>query len=224
MKKNKMMRLASLLLVMVLMTTCVIGGTFAKYTSTATSSDTARVANWGFEAVSMDLTGLFATTYETHTDGFTGDTVISANTTDLIAPGTSGFDTFQFAYDQSAGINAPEVAYTFEVSTEGSSCAQSIQDNNNIVWALDHGTYGTWTQLIASIKALSGDASGSKDYAPGNLPEAFSKDDNVHTVSWMWLFETTGDAAQDETDTAMGNANELAEVELVITITATKIN
>ena len=47
MKKNRMMRLASILLVATLMSTCTISGTFAKYVTTASGSDTARVAKWG---------------------------------------------------------------------------------------------------------------------------------------------------------------------------------
>lgn len=44
MRKNRMMRAASALLVAVLMTTCTISGTFAKYVTSADSTDTARVA------------------------------------------------------------------------------------------------------------------------------------------------------------------------------------
>jgi hypothetical protein len=47
MKKNKMMRLASGLLVTTLLTTSIISGTFAKYTTQDSASDTARVAKWG---------------------------------------------------------------------------------------------------------------------------------------------------------------------------------
>lgn len=49
MKKNKMMRLASCLLVAILLTTSVISGTFAKYTTSSTGTDSARVATWGFQ-------------------------------------------------------------------------------------------------------------------------------------------------------------------------------
>lgn len=49
MKKNRMLRLASALLILTLLTTSVIGGTFAKYVSTGSVSDTARVAKWGVE-------------------------------------------------------------------------------------------------------------------------------------------------------------------------------
>ena len=102
MKKNRMMRLASILLVLVLMTSSVVGGTFAKYTTSATSEDSARVANWGFERTnSMDLTNLFLGSY---------DNVASNNGDDVIAPGTSGSTSFQFAYDETNGT-APEVAY-----------------------------------------------------------------------------------------------------------------
>ena len=43
MKKNKMMRLASFLLIAVLLTTSVISGTFAKYVTTDAQWDSARV-------------------------------------------------------------------------------------------------------------------------------------------------------------------------------------
>lgn len=49
MKKNRMLRMASALLILTLLTTSVIGGTFAKYVSEGSVSDTARVAKWGVE-------------------------------------------------------------------------------------------------------------------------------------------------------------------------------
>ena len=45
MKKNKAMRLASALMVLTLLTTCVISSTFAKYTTSANGEDSARVAS-----------------------------------------------------------------------------------------------------------------------------------------------------------------------------------
>ena len=81
MRKNKMMRLASALLVAVLLTTCAISGTFAKYVTTESGSDTARVAKWG---VSITATG------ETFAESY-GDTVVSSETdVNVVAPGTSG--------------------------------------------------------------------------------------------------------------------------------------
>ena len=58
MKKNKMMRLASVLLVLTLLSTSVISGTFAKYITTDSANDSARVAKWGVVAsVKGDLFG-----------------------------------------------------------------------------------------------------------------------------------------------------------------------
>lgn len=232
MKKNKMMRLASLLLVMVLMTTCIIGGTFAKYTTSVTSSDSARVAYWGFQSAnSMNLTGLFKDAY----DG----TVDSVDGKDVIAPGTSGSTTFAFAWDEETtawdgakvNVTGPEVAYEFTVAVE-ENCDALIKANPNIQWQLDENGYGTWDEMIADIKALSGDASGTHEYAPNTLPTAFTAADTVHTISWQWIFETadvngTEDnemAIQDAADTAMGNAAELDDCSITITITATQVD
>ena len=213
MKKNVMMRVASALLVAVLMTTCAISGTFAKYTTTVSSSDGARVANWGFERTNtMDLSNLFLGTYED------GD-VKSQDGKDVIAPGAEGKATFSFAYDEKNGSDGPEVAYTFTVDVQ-ESCAQAIKENENIQWKLDAGEWGTWDAMVAAIKALSGEADGSKDYAANTLPDAFGTADTVHTISWQWIFNTS-DAADIE-DTDMGNADTLANCSIQITITATQ--
>lgn len=217
MRKNKMMRAASGLLVAVLLSTCAISGTFAKYTTSANGTDSARVAKWGFTGGStITISDLFKNTYDT--------TVKSS--TDVIAPGTTGSAEFGFTYGGDGSVTAPEVAYTFNVSTDGSSCDQPIQDNANIQWKLDKGEWGTWDQLIEAIKALDGNNLNDR-YEPNTLPTAFNTPGaNKHTVSWQWLFDTSGEGegSQDTTDTDMGNANKLAEVKLKITVTATQID
>ena len=217
MKKNKMMRAASALMVAVLLTTSVISGTFAKYTTKAVGNDQARVATWGFTQTTIEFSDLFKNVYDT--------TV--GSTADVIAPGTTGRDTFSFTYAGQEG--APEVAYTFEVSTEGSACAANIMNNPNILWKLDDGAFGTWDKLLADIKALSGDSSGTKVYNPGELPTAFNqKGANEHTVEWKWVFDEnasnreTATQNNDAGDTAMGNERILGHVNLLITITATQ--
>lgn len=223
MKKNKTMRLATLLLALTLITSCFVGGTFAKYITTTNSEDSARVAKWGFNATTMDITGLFAKAYDSDGDTSVGSTV------DVIAPGTTNSAKFKFEYSEGTA-NAPEVAYKFEVSTDGSSIDDSIKANSNIKWKLDNGEWGDWDALLAAIKDLSGsdDNSGSCNYAPGTLPSAFSKDDDEHTITWKWAFdknETVYNASDKDTDdTGMGNASSLANVKLKITITATQLD
>ena len=223
MRKNKMMRLASALLVAVLLTTCAISGTFAKYVTEVTATDNARVAHWGFEATdsSITFTDLFNETYTNVKSSETGKNVI--------APGTTGYGTFKFDYDNDAA--APEVAYTFVVSTAGSSCAQEIQDNKNIIWYLNDvkaGTNGTWSELMTAIEDLDGNVA---QYDAGTLPTAFNANQTIK-ISWEWLFEG-GSATyvvggntlnQDQYDTYMGNMDVLSNVTLTITITATQVN
>lgn len=93
MKKNKAMRLASILLVVTLLTTCAISGTFAKYVTTDSATDTARVAKWGI--VISGSGSLFGKNYETGATSVpsanttaTALSVMSSDASKLVAPGT----------------------------------------------------------------------------------------------------------------------------------------
>lgn len=246
MKKNRMMRLASILLVCVLLTTSVISGTFAKYASTATGSDEARVAYWGFGLDSeIAIDDLFVDVYaDPLVTDYTVDSV-GADGDDVIAPGTANFKTFKFAYTNNTAENAtaPEVGYNFTVSTEGSVIAPDIESNTNIQWAVlpvngtatlpaeDSSEWGTWDKMIDEIKLLSGDTDGVMNYAPNTAPAAFAQG-TEYIVAWQWIFETAGDSDtdadgikdQDEIDTAMGNKSALDEVVVKITITAEQVD
>ena len=125
MKKNKMMRIASILLVVTLLSTCVISGTFAKYVTKAEGEDQARVAKWGI-LLSMEGDKLFAEEYAAHDETFVSqdgeklsvrvDPDYAGDIRDLVAPGTTN-DGFK------AGIvGKPEVAvrYTLHIDPEWS--------------------------------------------------------------------------------------------------------
>ena len=86
MKKNMMMRLASVLLVATLLSTCAISGTFAKYVTSAESTDTARVAKFGVVITANGDTA-FAKNYKDVT-GDDGTQVVSD--VNVVAPGTKG--------------------------------------------------------------------------------------------------------------------------------------
>lgn len=225
MKKNRMMRLASILLVCVLMTTSVISGTFAKYTTSVTDSDSARVAKWGFEPAEIVLDNLFVNVYAMDAaNPWATNSVVGA--TDVIAPGTAGSASFGFNFDETNNISAPEVAYSFEISTVGSNIGNTIKENSNIQWKLDNDEWGTWDQLIASIEKLDGSVAGAGLCAPNTLPVAFDTDGEIHTVSWRWLFNDVADVndPQNVKDTAMGNADTLDTVSITITVTATQVD
>ena len=93
MKKNKRMRTASGLMIAALLTTSMISGTFAKYTTADAAQDSARAAKWG---VNLGISGsLYGDAYA----GADSNTIVSntdssvtvkssAAGTDVIAPGT----------------------------------------------------------------------------------------------------------------------------------------
>lgn len=115
MKKNTMMRIASVLMVAVLLSTCAISSTFAKYVTTNGSSDEARIARWGVKITAG--AGAFANEYESDTQAFTGKTVIGvqaqgATIKSVVAPGTSGnFEGFSIT-------GTPEVATNVSVTAD----------------------------------------------------------------------------------------------------------
>lgn len=208
MKKNKMMRLASLLLVAVLLTTSVIGGTFAKYTTEMSANDSARVAAWGFGEDTTVEFDLFSTSY----DG----TVLSSNADNVIAPGTAQTENVKFAYKDTTGKGAPEVDYvvTLAVDEANTSVAESIKNNPAITWCFNGTTYGTWDAMITAIKGYS------ENVEAGKLPTLASEDGL--TIGWKWEFLDTAD--QNKTDTDMGNAASLAECKLAIKLTAAQVD
>ena len=232
MTKNNAMRLGSVMLVLALLTMCALSGTFAKYTTESeVAESSARVAYWGFNEDATQDFELFKTEYGNGAKG----------SNNIVAPGTSNSAEFGFAYKKGsfggAAIEAPEVAYTFAVDvTVGSledeaateADVDALDGNTNFTWTLQASNsnsvqaFQTLDGLVAAIKALSGDTSGSKDYDAGALPPAFGDSDTpvTYTVGWNWAFFTGDD--DDAADTTMGNAENLDDLKLQITVSATQ--
>jgi len=103
-KKNKVLRVASLALVLTLITTCLLANTLAKYTKTLSGYDSARVAKFEFAAEidtfsaggsiggSTDLTaaGTSINLFTTSHGSDVGTTVDSDGGDKLVAPGIYG--------------------------------------------------------------------------------------------------------------------------------------
>lgn len=214
MKKNIMMRISAFLLVAVLLTTCVISGTWAKYvTTTDEVEDTATVAKWG---IKMTLAG-DKVVYDD--DKTTEDATAQVLKNTLAAPGTyEKLATFKLT-------GTPEVAYEINV----------VVDLELDGWLVDGAFYcplvftvdGTEIKMDATnsdadkleaavenaIKvAIAGDASGTKAYDAG---VAVPTTANEVVVDWTWAFESGNDAK----DTALGNAyNATIDFSLQVTV------
>ena len=205
MKKNKMMRIASVLLVAVLLTTCAISGTFAKYITEKESTDTARVAKFGVDlAVTVD--GAFATEYDadtTATDklGVAIAKTVVASSTDsdnLVAPGTNGdlmaSATIQGIPEVAVNVKQEATLVLTNWAVEGTYyCPLVITVDGDNFYGMD---YTSAAEFIAAVEAaLDSDV----NYEPNtDLTE-------THSVTWAWAFEGTDGKQTDELDTALGD-------------------
>ena len=188
MKKNKMMRIASVLLVAVILTTCAISGTFAKYVTSGNGSDNARVAKFG-----VTVTGTADTFKETYAKNDTGFTLAAnsvVSTEDVVAPGTSGF----LAAFTITGT--PEVAV--RVSFAGTlELGDKWEDEGNAYYcpievtvgdATFKGTsYASADEFEAAVNAKI--ATYTKDYEANTDLSGIGA--NAPAISWKWAFEAT---------------------------------
>ncbi len=238
MSKNKALKIASILLVLVLATSCFVGNTFAKYITSAGVDDSARVAYWGFTRGAEEDFALFTTAYN--------ESVLSSNQDNVVAPGTANSASFEFAYTDNADadnsltettITAPEVDYYFEIALTATGDYSDLDANTNFRWTLQMpgddaaASYNTVAELKTAIEALNKTAATTTWYEAGTLPTGFDAGTNTITIGWAWDFvdddvEGTTDknemAVQDAIDTAMGNEQNLDDVTFNISITATQ--
>ena len=220
MKKNKMMRIASVLLIAVLLSTCAISGTFAKYTTYDESSDAATVAKFGV-TVTADYS-MFSDSYKnaktTYTENETGDAItVQASTAGnkILAPGTEG----ALAGLSVTGTPEVDVVVTYTAvltltgwEANGEYCPLEITVGTTKYKIGDNAT--DIADLKAKVEAAI--AACTKTYDTNtDLSEV---NDDV-AVSWAWAF--TGN--DDVKDTILGDAA-TATIDLKITTTISQVN
>lgn len=219
MKKNKTMRLAACLLVMVLLTTSMISGTFAKYVTEGSGTDTARVAKFGVSVTANGET--FANTYTE--EGAAYATVESKDK--VVAPGTDG----EMVSVKLSG--QPEV--TVKVSYEGSFdisdnwmvdgvfyCPLVITVNNT---PIDGATFSSAEAFEAAVNKAITDYSA--EFGPGTDLSAEDVAGAALAISWKWPFSVS--TANDAKDTWLGNqaaAGNPATVTLAVKTIVTQVD
>lgn len=204
MKKNRTLRVSALLLALTLITTCFVGGTFAKYTSSVTTSDTAKVAKWQIKVNGTDVTvtdpqvtfDLFQDTVLDSDDTNAETDVKQGNT--LIAPGTAGH--FDIKVENLSEVNAKfTIAFTEEVTGNGGT---DLPLEYQIVAKGASVADGAWKGDIAQLNT-----------AVDSI--AMESGTNEYTVHWRWNF---ADGTNDVNDTKLGVA---AQGEVSVKVTAT---
>ena len=218
MKKNVMMRLASFLLVAVLISTSAISGTYAKYVTEKTGEDNARVAKFGVE-ISATVDGAFSEEYDaTESVNDKNGTVIAktvvAAATDydnLVAPGTNGtLATFGITGTPEVAVNVKQIVdLELDGWTIGDAdeyyCPLIITIDGVSYCGLDFASMDEYEAKIEEVLNNSTDGNGVNYPANSNLAAETAGN---HTVSWSWPFDTTkgGHVFQDDVkDTALGD-------------------
>lgn len=192
MKKNKLMRVACALLVVTLLSTCVISGTFAKYVAQGSARNTVQVAKWSIEykgekdtaATQLAVNGstptvsfdLFSTVLDS--DGSSETDVAQGK----IAPGTKG--AFKFTVENKS-----------EVTAKVSFAVTETKGNIPLTFKVNGATGTSLKKLMESEAATS----------RLDMPGAEGASKKVYTVEWEWPFERE-DGAKDSEDTSLGIA------------------
>ena len=206
MKRNTILRVSAILLVLTLLSTCVISGTFAKYTTAANANDDARIAKWGV---------VVEATAEAFTEN-DDDTVISfVSGENVLAPGTDG---------NLCGLTItgqPEVAVKIDATAE-----LELTD-----WAVDSAYYCPLVITVGTTEFKGNDYADAEAFEKA-VEDAIvaeiavaSVDPNTDladavAVTWAWAYEGNDDVK----DTALGNAAAPATISIAVSVTVTQID
>ena len=196
-RSSMMVRLVAVLAVTMMFTMCFVGGTFAKYTSSATGTDSATVAKWSFKVGETDIatTNTFAfDLFKTIKDSDVNNNETEMNPVDgsIIAPGTQG--SFDLVLK-----NASQVTAQYAID-------YTVTNNNDIPvkFSVDGGT--TWTNDLADVAASD------------STKLAANSGTTTIKVQWKWDFN-----GNDTTDTTLGSAG-TATLTVAAAVTATQVD
>lgn len=220
-KKNWTFRTAGILLALVLVTSCFVGGTFAKYTTAGTGTDSARVAKFGVTITANGST--FAKEYQTDDTTVSGAIANSVVSTDkVVAPGTKG------------NMVSMTLTGTPEVAVKVTYAAEFELGDN---WKAADDSFYCPLEIKIGADTIKGNDYTSADIFENEVERfiaAYSKEYEAKTdlstkgseslsVSWAWAFEGNDDVK----DTYLGDqaaAGNAATVSLQVITTVTQID
>ncbi|WP_165044515.1 hypothetical protein [Adlercreutzia sp. ZJ138] len=241
MEKNRSLRTASGLFVLVLLTICVVGATYAKYVTSDTATDTARVAKWGVDVSVSNTDPIFKSTYmkaATSTTLTAGNSVeanaaVDGSRSKVVAPGTSG------TLINASITGTPEVAVKVKTEASLDLSDWTIDGNTEycpIVITIDsvpykmgdstnetNHVYASIEEFETAVKTALNEAEtdSSNQFAP-NTPLSDKYD---HLVTWNWAFAGDGNPFQtDDKDTKLGNLTTAPTIAFTYTATVTQID
>lgn len=228
-KKNTTMRGAVLMLALTTITSCFVGGTLSKYTTSGSANDTARVAKWGLTITASEGSA-FGKNYNGHIDNSSlldGAYAVKSSTDEkVVAPGTNSTEhdsapltlsvngTTEVATQLSAALNVTsDVSLTYtpnggEASTYNPiKYTATVTDAAGNVVLYDETEYAQFTgATVAEINTALDTFFSNEGY------QANTAIDRKVQIDWAWDFEKTGDgvtandiALQNAMDTFLGD-------------------
>lgn len=213
MRKNRFLTIAGCLMVLCLLTTCVIGTTFAKYVTGGSTSDQARVARWGVELDVAADDEFFSNNY---TNG-AGIVTVKSTSDKLVAPGTKQHTAARFAISGAPEVSVrvtvdlaiwEEVVLYKNVPHLNYTTANDLADT----FTLDYDYYPV---IFTLTQVTAGGAPVNVEIARGNLTTIKNALDSYNStavyapntdleasfeLTWEWAF-----AGDDRADTYLAN-------------------
>lgn len=238
-KKNVLMRSAGLLLALVLVTSCFVGSTFAKYVTSGDAADNARVAKWGVSITAHATGDVFAKEY----DAIAGqdNTVIAGGEYKVIAPGTKKDNATLVTLS-----GKPEVSVQVTYNAEHFSLTGNwIGDASNtfycplIIKVTGKVGDAVKTETINCVeKTSAAEVETAVKNAVAACSATYGPNTDLSTVagdglkiSWEWPFEGTANPGQtDAKDTYLGNqaatatGTDVPAIHIPVTATVTQID
>ena len=228
MKKNAMLKIAAILMVAVLLTTCAISSTFAKYTTSGTGTTYARVAKFG---ITIDSTVQVAG-FQNEYDAKTGTIKAISASENVMAPGAYGSISSSNSVTGTAEVAVVASAtYTISLDKNAGDFKLNGAEYFPIVFTVGSTDYshksigGTYETISALLTAVSEAASVSTGViAPGAAVEFAA----AQTLKWAWAYEVDDDTQVDafdakDTELAKLAADQKIIVDVVYDVTQVEV-
>ncbi|MFQ6860860.1 MAG: hypothetical protein ACLRUO_03770 [Beduini sp.] len=201
-KKSIAARLGVAAFALTLVTTCMTGGTLAKYASEVAGTGTTVAAKWVFKA-GQTADSVSDSAYGTFTLAETKTTNVNVKDT-VIAPGDSG--TAKVFYD----FTGTEVAATVTTYINITS-AEKAKLPTNLEIKLD----GTWTK-VSAITVDTDIKVATKELSLSDMSDA-SKAKSSMDIEWRWNYDETSNTNKDTEDTANGKTPTTGTINVKVT-------
>lgn len=235
MRKDVLVRLAGLAIMLTLISSALVSGTYAKYTQAVTGSDTARVAKFAFNLTSGTTTATQSQVGEASFDIFSttdGGLYNSGAGASFIAPGTTG--TLELDVNNLSEVKvsvAFALAETFTNMPDGVEKIPLYYTIEGDPQRYSDTLVGVYDDPDTSYKTLAELGSALATSLPasnGTVAES-----RRFTLNWTWPFAAqagvTGQSDLDDTalGIAVATAGSLAaapSVKLAVTVTVSQID